>query len=90
MQKFAELSRRQFAALGAGLVAGVAISDAQEPSLLKTVDVCVYGATASGIMAAVAASREGCAVIVVEASRWLRMAWTTGPKRLSPSMGRWP
>jgi hypothetical protein len=71
MQKFVELSRRQFAALGAGLAAGVAISDAQEPSLLKTVDVCVYGATASGIMAAVAASREGCAVIVVEPSRWL-------------------
>jgi hypothetical protein len=35
------------------------------------VDVCVYGATASGIMAAVAAAREGAHVLVVEPSRWL-------------------
>jgi len=35
------------------------------------VDVCVYGATASGIMAAVAATREGARVIVIEPSRWL-------------------
>lgn len=34
-------------------------------------DVCVYGATASGIMAAVAAAREGARVIIVEPSRWL-------------------
>jgi len=36
-----------------------------------TADVCVYGGTASGVMAAVAAKREGCSVIIVEASRWL-------------------
>lgn len=35
------------------------------------VDVCVYGATASGIMAAVAAMREGARVVVIEPSRWL-------------------
>ena len=35
------------------------------------VDVCVYGATASGIMAAVAATREGARVVVIEPSRWL-------------------
>jgi monoamine oxidase len=35
------------------------------------VDVCVYGATASGIMAAVAATREGMRVVVIEPSRWL-------------------
>ncbi len=34
-------------------------------------DVCVYGGNASGIMAAVAASREGCRVVVIEPSRWL-------------------
>lgn len=34
-------------------------------------DVCVYGATASGIMAAVAAAREGMRVVVIEPSRWL-------------------
>jgi hypothetical protein len=36
-----------------------------------TVDVCVYGATASGIMAALAATREGARVVVIEPSRWL-------------------
>jgi hypothetical protein len=35
------------------------------------VDVCVYGGTASGIAAAVAARREGRSVVVVEPSRWL-------------------
>jgi hypothetical protein len=35
------------------------------------VDICVYGATASGIMAAVAAAREGMRVAVIEPSRWL-------------------
>jgi len=35
------------------------------------VDVCVYGATASGIMAAVAATREGARVVLIEPSRWL-------------------
>ncbi|MCG8584992.1 MAG: FAD-dependent oxidoreductase, partial [Pirellulales bacterium] len=34
-------------------------------------EVCVYGGTASGVMAAVAASREGRKVILVEPSRWL-------------------
>ncbi len=34
-------------------------------------DVCVYGGTASGVMAAVAASREGCRVVLVEPGRWL-------------------
>ena len=34
-------------------------------------DVCVYGGTASGVMAAVAAAREGCRVVIVEPSRWL-------------------
>lgn len=36
-----------------------------------TVDVCVYGATASGIMAAVAATLGGSRVVVIEPSRWL-------------------
>lgn len=34
-------------------------------------DVCVYGGTASGIMAAVAAAKESKSVIVIEPSRWL-------------------
>ena len=34
-------------------------------------DVCVYGGTASGVMAAAAAAKEGMRVVVVEPSRWL-------------------
>ena len=34
-------------------------------------DVCVYGGTASGVMAAVAAAKEGGTAIIVEPSRWL-------------------
>jgi len=35
------------------------------------VDVCVYAATPSGILAAVAVSREGRSVVIVEPSRWV-------------------
>ena len=35
------------------------------------VDVCVYGGTASGVMAALAAKKEGANVLIVEPSRWL-------------------
>lgn len=38
---------------------------------VKEVDVCVYGATPSGIMAAAAAKRAGRTVVVVEPSRWV-------------------
>ncbi len=34
-------------------------------------DVCVYGGTASGVMAAVTAAKQGCSVVIVEPSRWL-------------------
>ncbi len=37
----------------------------------NTTDVCVYGATASGIAAALGAADAGAKVIVVEPSRWL-------------------
>ena len=37
----------------------------------RDVDVCVYGGTASGVMAALAAGKEGANVILVEPSRWL-------------------
>lgn len=42
-----------------------------EEAPLRKADVCVYGGTASGVMAAVAAAKEGADVIVVEPSRWL-------------------
>jgi len=38
---------------------------------IKEVDVCVYGATPSGIMAASAAKRAGRSVVIVEPSRWV-------------------
>ena len=36
-----------------------------------TTDVCVYAATPSGILAAVAVAREGRSVVIVEPSRWV-------------------
>ena len=38
---------------------------------VKEVEVCVYGATPSGIMAAAAARRAGRTVVLVEPSRWV-------------------
>ena len=35
-----------------------------QPAIPALADVCVYGGTASGVMAAVAATREGKSVIV--------------------------
>lgn len=37
----------------------------------KRVDVCIYGATPSGLVAAITAKQEGCTVLVVEPSRWV-------------------
>jgi hypothetical protein len=37
----------------------------------QTADVCVYGGSASGMMAAVAAAQRGKSVVVIEPSRWL-------------------
>lgn len=34
-------------------------------------DICVYGGTASGVMAAVTAVKQGRTVVLVEPSRWL-------------------
>lgn len=46
-----------------------AVARADEPA--KKVDVCVYGATPAGILAAVTAKQEGCSVLIVEPSRWV-------------------
>lgn len=45
-------------------------SQAAEPTHHEA-DVCVYGGTASGVMAALAAEKEGAKVILIEPSRWL-------------------
>lgn len=49
------------------LFCGASLSSASE--IQK--DVCVYGATPSGILAAIAAKREGQSVVIVESSRWV-------------------
>ena len=66
-----KLSRRNFSRLtGATLAAGVA-ADAPSAAPAHTADVCIYGATASGIAAALGAADAGAQVVVVEPSRWL-------------------
>jgi hypothetical protein len=56
-------------AIVAGLVAGWHSVAAAEP--VRSADVCIYGATPGGIVAAVAAKQEGCSVVVVEPGRWV-------------------
>src|SRR5207237_10243614 len=34
-------------------------------------DICVYGATPSGIAAAIAAAREGCSILLIEPTNWI-------------------
>jgi hypothetical protein len=42
-----------------------------EEEVIHEADICVYGGTASGVMAALAAEKEGAKVILIEPSRWL-------------------
>ncbi|NQW46451.1 MAG: FAD-dependent oxidoreductase [Planctomycetes bacterium] len=67
------MQRRDFIRLGNIAFAGTCLAgaSARGGSPPVTTDVCVYGGTAAGIMAAVAARREGCRVTLVEPSRWL-------------------
>lgn len=65
------LNRRDFIRLGTIATAGAVLPLQAADKLTRAVDVCVYGGNASGIVAAVAAAREGCRVLVVEPSRWL-------------------
>lgn len=57
-----------FVPIATALLAAPAVVFGAEPI---DVDVCVYGATPSGINAAVAAQQEGASVVVIEPSRWL-------------------
>jgi hypothetical protein len=69
-----ETSRRNFIRLTGGTLAGSLLPDlafANDPEIAGSPDICIYGATASGIMAAVAAHRHGARVLIVEPSRWL-------------------
>ncbi|MCH5372614.1 MAG: FAD-dependent oxidoreductase, partial [Planctomycetes bacterium] len=51
------------------LTIGSSFARAETPVI--DVDVCVYGATPSGILAALAVQREGHTVVIVEPSRWV-------------------
>ncbi|MBQ99884.1 MAG: hypothetical protein CMO60_03380 [Verrucomicrobiales bacterium] len=42
-----------------------------EERVIHEADICVYGGTASGVMAALAARKEGAKIILIEPSRWL-------------------
>ncbi|MCF7789544.1 MAG: FAD-dependent oxidoreductase [Prosthecobacter sp.] len=49
----------------------LSLLSAHAEAIPQKVDVCVYGATPAGIVAAVAAKQEGCSVLIIEPGRWL-------------------
>jgi len=62
---------RHFTALAVTAVILSVVQRSSAEVTLHEADVCVYGGTASGVMAAVAAKKEGADVILIEPSRWL-------------------
>ena len=64
-------TRREFVRAAGGVLLGSLLPDRVLAENIESADVCVYGGTASGVMAAVAAAREGCRVTLVEPGRWL-------------------
>ena len=75
------LGRRFIQSIG-GLVLSVLMFTRAAAGDTEAYDVCVYTANASGVMAAVAAAREGSKVIVVEPSRWLGGMTGGGPSAI--------
>lgn len=58
-----QFTRRDLLQAGSGAVtAAVAATGSGQTPAQPAADVCVYGGTASGVLAAVAAAREGCRV----------------------------
>ena len=64
-------TRRNFIRFSGGVLCASLLPDSLFSESEGNLDVCVYGGTASGVMAAVAAAREGARVLIVEPSRWL-------------------
>lgn len=64
-------TRRHFLQSTTATLAACSLDPALFAADANTTDVCVYGATASGIAAALGAADAGAKVIVVEPSRWL-------------------
>ena len=62
------VSRRTFITT---TVAVVLLPEVAPAADANTAEICVYGGTASGVMAAVTAAKQGRSVILVEPSRWL-------------------
>ncbi len=62
------LSRRRFIShsIAASTLVGAAYGVGGDAA-----DICIYGGTASGVMAAVTAVKQGCTVVIIEPSRWL-------------------
>lgn len=75
ISNYRKKNRRDFLKIS-GVLAGifalessVGVAVGEEPSAVAT-DVCVYGGTASGILAAVAVAKRNKSVILIEPSRW--------------------
>jgi len=64
-------TRRDFIRASGGVLLGSLLPQSVFAQDVASADVCVYGATASGIAAALGAADAGANVIVVEPSRWL-------------------
>lgn len=64
-------TRRHFLQSTTATLAACALDPNLFAADANTTDVCVYGATASGIAAALGAADAGAKVIIVEPSRWL-------------------
>ena len=62
------LHRRRFIA---NSVAAASLSAVASAADNDTPDICIYGGTASGVMAAVTAAKQGLSVVLIEPSRWL-------------------
>lgn len=62
------LTRRRFIA---NSVAATSLSGLASAIEDNTPDICIYGGTASGVMAAVTAAKQGRSVVLIEPSRWL-------------------
>lgn len=62
------ISRRTFITT---TVAAVLLPEVAPAADASTADICIYGGTASGVMAAVTAAKQGRSVILIEPSRWL-------------------
>lgn len=64
-------TRRQIISISGSCLAVRLLSKCDSSEGLSQADVCIYGATASGVAAAMGAADAGASVVVVEPSRWL-------------------